>query len=122
MNELLQTIWVGISGSIWQILGTILVAVASFAGAKISEAYRKKADTQTKREIIKTIVEMVEQVAKSKGWTSEEKFAEARKNALQWLSNIGIKTTDIELEALIESTVNSFNQGFKKTTDDTVSV
>jgi predicted metalloendopeptidase len=95
MKELLDTIWAGISGSVWQILGTVLVAVASYVGAKIGQYYQKKANTEQKKEIVMTVVKMVEQVAKAKGWKGEEKLAEAKKNALQWLNNIGIKITDI---------------------------
>jgi len=116
---MIQNILDALTPYILPILGTILTTVASYVGLKLKAVYEKKINTEQKKEIVNTVVKMVEQIAKSKGWTSEEKFAEAKKNALQWLNNIGIKVTDIELEALIESTVNSFTKSVCTQTPET---
>lgn len=111
---MLQEIWNGISPYILQIIGVILTTIASYIGLQIKKLYEKKVNTDIKEEIVKTVVNMVEQLAKSKGWTSEEKYNKARDTTIQLLNKAGIKITDMELEVLIESVVNSFTHSIKR--------
>lgn len=93
---------------LFEILVTILTGVASFVGLTIKKAYTKYVDTKTKKEIVNATVAYVEQVYKTlKG---EEKLIKAKEKALEWLNDKGIKISNTELEILIESAVNSFNQ------------
>ena len=91
-----------------EILATVITAIASFIGIRIKNAYTKYVDTQTKKEIVKDTVNYVEQVYKDiKG---KEKLNKAKEKALEWLKQKGIKISETELEILIESAVNGFNQ------------
>ena len=92
----------------FEILATVITAVASFIGMTIKNAYTKYVDTKTKKEIVKTTVEYVEQVFKD--IHGEEKLNKAKERALEWLNEKGIKISDTELEILIESAVNGFNK------------
>lgn len=98
---------------IFEILMTMATAVASFIGITIKNAYIKYVDTKTKKEIVKSTVEYVEQVSSSTGMSSENKFNKAKDKALEWLNEKGIKISDTELEVLIESAVNNFNNSVK---------
>jgi uncharacterized membrane protein YraQ (UPF0718 family) len=110
---MIEQILTEISPALWQIIIVILTAVAGIIGTQIKKLYERYVDTNTKKEIAKTVVEAVEQLARTKGWKGEEKFAEAKNNIIQYFNNVGIKTTDIEIDLLIESAVNSFNQTVK---------
>lgn len=92
-----------------EILATVITAVASFIGVTIKNAYTKYVDTKTKKEIVKSTVEYVEQVFKD--IHGEEKLNKAKEKALEWLNEKGIKISETELEILIESAVNGFNKG-----------
>lgn len=91
---------------IMEILVAIVTAVASFIGLKIKEAYTKYADTKTKREIVKSTVEYIEQIYKNTQISNEDKLSNAKIKALEWLQSIGMTISDTELEILIESAVN----------------
>lgn len=109
LNKILEAI----RPELVEIIVTVVGIIVSYVTVKVKALYEKKVNTEQKKEIVKTVVEMVEQIAKSQGWTSAQKFEEARKNALEWLNSVGIKITELELRALIESAVNSFNQTIK---------
>ena len=96
-----------------QILATIITAVASFIGVSIKKAYTKYVDTKTKKEIVNSTVEYIEQIYKNVTVTNEEKLAKAKEKALEWLNTKGLKISDTELEILIESAVNGLKKEFK---------
>ena len=95
-----------------QILATVITAVASFIGVSIKKAYTKYVDTKTKKEIVKETVNYVEQVFKDIHGT--EKLDKAKEKALEWLNSKGLKTSDTELEILIESAVNGLKNTNKE--------
>ena len=90
---------------LFEILATVITAVASFIGLAIKNAYTKYVDTKTKKEIVKDTVSYVEQVFKDVHGI--EKLEKAKEKALEWLNEKGIKISETELEILIESAVNS---------------
>lgn len=96
-----------------QILATIITAVASFIGVSIKKAYTKYVDTKTKKEIVNSTVEYIEQIYKNVTITNEEKLAKAKEKALEWLNTKGLKISDTELEILIESAVNGLKKELK---------
>lgn len=96
-----------------QILATIITAVASFIGVSIKKAYTKYVDTKTKKEIVNSTVEYIEQIYKNVTVTNEEKLAKAKEKALEWLNTKGLKISDTELEILIESAVNGLKKELK---------
>lgn len=90
---------------LFEILATIITALASFIGLTIKNAYTKYINTKTKKEIVKDTVNYVEQVFKN--IHGEEKLNKAKEKSLEWLKQKGIKISETELEILIESAVNS---------------
>lgn len=88
---------------IFEILATIITALASFIGVSIKNAYTKYINTKTKKEVVKDTVNYVEQVFKD--IHGLEKLNKAKEKALEWLNEKGIKISETELEILIESAV-----------------
>lgn len=93
-----------IQNYLFEILATIITALASFIGVSIKNAYTKYINTQTKKEVVKDTVNYVEQVFKD--IHGQEKLDKAKEKALEWLNEKGIKISETELEILIESAVN----------------
>jgi ElaB/YqjD/DUF883 family membrane-anchored ribosome-binding protein len=106
LTELLEVI----SPYLWEILGIILTFITSYIGLKLKSLYEKKINTETKRQIVKSVVEMVEQVSKSQGWTSKEKLSKAKENILQLVKKSKLSMSELELNVLIESVCNSFKK------------
>ena len=104
-----------INNNLVEILGTVIVAVASWIGVQIKNAYTKYVDTKTKKEIVKSTVEYVEQICKTLEVKpkAEEKFLRAKTKAQEWLLSKGIEISDTEIEILIESAVNSLKKEVK---------
>lgn len=94
------------------ILYTIITAIAGYVGIVVKNLYKKFVDDKTKESVVKTCVKAVEQLYKNMG--GEEKFDRAVSAASEMLSEKGINITTLELEMLIEATVNEFNQQFKE--------
>lgn len=97
-----------------QILATIITAVASYIGVQIKKAYTKYVDTKTKKEIVKSTVEYVEQIYKGVMVSNEDKLNKAKEKALEWLNSKGLKISDTELDILIESAVNGLKNTNKE--------
>lgn len=107
---MLQDLLNAISPYLWQILGVILTIITSYIGLKLKSLYEKKINSEAKKEIVKSVVEMVEQVSNSQGWTSEEKLAKAKENIIKLIRKSKLTITDLELDVLIESVCNSFKK------------
>lgn len=95
------------------ILYSILTGVATYVGLVVKKLYKRYADDQTKKDVIKTVVKGIEQLHKD--LTGAEKLDFAVDNASEILENKGITITDLELRMLIESAVGDFNDVFNKT-------
>lgn len=103
-----------IQSNLMNVIAAIVTTVASFVGVSIRNAYIKYVNTKTKKEVVQATTAYVEQVSKLTDLTSEEKFQKAKEKALEWLAEKGIKSSNTELEILIESAVNSFNKAVKE--------
>lgn len=94
-----------------EIIMAILTAIATFMANKIKTIYESKVQDETKKKVVEYTVKYVEQIYKDlKG---EDKFKMAVESATEMLNNKGITITELELEVLIESTVNSFKKELK---------
>ena len=102
MEQLIQALL----PSIITIAVIILTAVGTFLGKKLNLVL----NTNLKKEIAEQTVKYVEQVGKTLG--SEEKFNLAKNKIIDLALNAGITITDAEIDVLIESVVNGFNQGY----------
>lgn len=100
-----------IQNNLIEILGTILLGVVSFLGSKLKAKYDEYVDTKIKKDIVNATVRYVEQVFNT--LHGEEKLNKAKEKAIEWLDEKGIKTSETELEILIESVVNEFNNSIK---------
>ena len=105
MNELLKEL----TPSLIAIAGILLSFIAAWLGAQAKRtlASMEANETDTKvRKIVESTVEYVEQVGRALG--GAEKLVLAKATALKWLSEKGIVVSEVELDVLIESTVNKF--------------
>ena len=111
---MINDILTGISPYLWQILSVVLTAVASYIGLKLKTLYESKINTETKEKIVKSVVEMVEQLSKKYNWTSEEKYNKAKATIISMINQTGLKISDLEIDVLIEATCNSFKKEIEK--------
>ena len=102
--------------AVLQLAGTVLMVLAGVIGYEIKKLYNKYIDNQTKKDIVNSTVEYVEQVFKD--IHGEEKLEKALDRAYQLLKEAGISISHTELETLIEAAVNGFNQGFNRSIEE----
>lgn len=100
-----------------QIIYLILTTIAGYIGIVVKNIYQKYVNDQTKKDVVKTVVQGVEQIYKD--LHGEEKLNKALEAASAMLIEKGITITDFELKMLIEAAVAEFNDAFNKTTEGT---
>lgn len=83
-----------------------------YAGQYVKKLYNKYVDNETKKDVVYTTVQYVEQVYQD--IHGEEKLEKALERASKLLQEKGITISNTELETLIESAVCGFNDGFNK--------
>lgn len=96
------------------ILYSIVTAIAGYVGIAVKRLYQRYADDKTKKDVVKTVVQGIEQLYKD--LHGEEKLNAALENASEMLSMKGITVTEFELRMLIEAAVGEFNDVFNNTT------
>lgn len=101
-----------IIGIALSLISTILTGVFTYVGIEIKKAYTKHVNDQTKKDVVATVVQAVEQVYKD--LHGDEKLNKAIEGASDMLAEKNISVSEVELRYLIESAVNGFNEGFKK--------
>lgn len=92
-------------------LMTFLTGFITWLGAKLKEKYDEKVKNEEVRKIVRQVVQFVEQ--KYQGEKSEEKYAIALQRAYDWLGQKGIEVSEVELDALIESSVYELSNSLK---------
>lgn len=95
--------------AVLQLAGTVLMVMAGIVGYQVKKLYNKYIDTQVKKDIVESTVQYVEQVFKD--IHGQEKLDKALERASELLKEAGITVSHTELETLIESAVNGFNEG-----------
>ena len=95
---------------------TILTAVATYVGVMIKNFVQDKVNSEEKKKIVETTCRYINQIYKDVDGPT--KFEKAKENILQQLNEKCINITDLELEVLIESTVNSFKDGLNSKTKE----
>ncbi len=95
------------------IIYAIITAVAGYIGVIIKNLYEKYANTKTKKDVVKTCVEAVEQLYKD--LHGEDKYNKVVESVVEMLAQQNITITELELKMLIESVVGEFNKVFEKT-------
>ena len=94
------------------ILYAVMTAIAGYVGVVVKNLYAKYINDQTKKDVVKTVVQGVEQMYKD--LHGEEKLDAALEAASEMLSTKGITITEFELKMLIEAAVAEFNNAFGK--------
>ena len=100
------------------IIYSILTAVASFVGLKIKSIYEKYIADKVKKEVVESTCKYVEQLYKE--LNGAEKLQKAKESIVDLLNQKGLTITDLEMDVLIEATVNSFKHSLKPETAETV--
>ena len=95
-----------------QIIYLILTTIAGYVGIVIKNIYEKYVNDQTKKDVVKTVVQGIEQIYKD--LHGEDKLNKALEAASAMLIEKGITITEFELKMLIEATVAEFNDAFNK--------
>lgn len=108
---MIQEIYEAIQPNIVAILVAILTGVASFIGTKIKNLYEEKVNDETKRKVVKTVVNAVEQLYKD--LDGNEKLIKAQQNIVEMLNEKNITITELEMKMLIEEVCNSFKAAIK---------
>ena len=94
------------------IISAILTAVASYIGFVLKSLYQKYVNDQTKKDVVKTVVQGVEQIYKD--LHGEDKLNKALESASDMLAIKGIEISEFELRMMIEAAVAEFNDAFNK--------
>lgn len=93
-----------------EIVSALLSAFAVWLGLELKKLAQKYVNTQTKKDVARTVVQAVEQIYKD--LHGEEKLAKALETASEILTEQGIHVTGLELRTLIEDAVGEFNGVF----------
>ncbi len=96
-----------LNNSIIELILTVITGVISFVGIRLKTIYKEKINDETVKKIVTDTVKYVEQITKDISITSENKKQKAKDKILQWLDQKGLSISDVELDILIESAVNS---------------
>ena len=83
-----------------------VITVASYVGMKIKNIYKEKVDTETKKKVVETTCRYINQLYND--LDGSQKLEKAKENIVDQLNEKGISITELELDVLIESTINSF--------------
>lgn len=102
-----------VSGYGAALLYAIITAVAGYLGVVIKNIYEKWVNDKTKKDVVRTCVQAVEQIYKDlHGAEKYEKVVEA---ASEMLNEKGITISEFEIRMLIEAAVAEFNKVFEDT-------
>lgn len=93
------------------ILYTIVTAIFGYIGVVLKNLYTKYINDKTKKSVVKTCVEAVEQLYKD--LHGQEKFDMCVEYASKMLEDKGILISAVELQMLIEAAVKTMNDSFR---------
>ena len=94
-----------------EILYAVITAIAGYVGIVIKNLYQKYVNDSTKKAVVKTCVQAVEQIYTD--LHGQDKYNKVVESASEMLNEKGITITDIELKMLIEAAVGEFNKVFE---------
>lgn len=92
----------------FEIVFTIFSAILAFMGTRIRALYEEHIKTKEKRQVVKDCVLMVEQIYKD--IHGKEKLEKAKESIISILNEKNIPITDLEMDVLIEATVQELNK------------
>lgn len=94
------------------ILYAVVTAIAGYIGIVLKNLCKRFMDDKTKKDVVKTVVQGIEQLYKD--LHGEEKLNKAIQSATDMLAMKDIYITELELKMLIEAAVGEFNDAFNK--------
>ena len=100
-----------------EILYAIITAIAGYVGIVVKNLYQKYVNDSTKKAVVKTCVQAVEQIYTD--LHGQDKYNKVVESASEMLCEKGITITDIELKMLIEAAVGEFNKVFENKSETT---
>ena len=98
-----------------EILYAIITAIAGYIGFMVKNLYQKYVNDATKKAVVKTCVQAVEQLYTD--LHGQDKYNKVVESVSEMLTEKGITITEIELKMLIEAAVGEFNKVFESTTE-----
>ena len=98
--------------SLVDFIAVVVGCCLMYAVQYVKKLYNQYVDNETKKDVVNTTVQYVEQVYQD--IHGEEKLEKALERASKLLQEKGITISNTELETLIESAVCGFNDGFNK--------
>ena len=93
-----------------EIVSALLSAFAVWLGLTLKNLAQKYVNTKTKKDVVRTVVQAVEQIYKD--LHGEDKLNKALETASEILTAQGIHVTGLELRTLVEDAVGEFNGVF----------
>lgn len=95
-----------------ELVNLALTAILGYLGLVAKRLYEKHVNNQTKKDVVKTVVQGVEQLYKD--LHGDEKLQKALEAASEMLLERSITVSEFELRMLIEAAVAEFNNAFNK--------
>ena len=89
----------------------VLTALAGYIGTQIKRLYEKYVNDKVKQDVVRTCVKAAEQLYRD--LSGPEKLEKAKEGIVDMLNEKGIHISEMEMDLLIESVVQEFNQGVK---------
>ena len=89
----------------------VLTALAGYIGTQIKRLYEKYVNNKVKQDVVRTCVKAAEQLYRD--LSGPEKLEKAKEGIVEMLNEKGIPISEMEMDLLIESVVQEFNQGVK---------
>lgn len=91
------------------LMAVVLTTVFSYVGLEIKRLYQRYADSQEKKDVVRSTVTYVEQIGKD--MNGPDKLSMALTTASGLLKSRGIDTEPQELRTLVEAAVNGLKKG-----------
>lgn len=105
---MLENVWDLISSDVLNLVTTVFSIVITIIVTNIKKIYKEKVTDETKRNVIKTVVNAIEQLYKD--LSGEEKLQKAKENIINMLSEKGITISELEMDMMIEEICNSIKK------------
>lgn len=105
---MLEKVWDLIGSDIMNLLTTVFSIIITIIVTKIKKIYKEKFTDETKRNIVKTVVNAIEQIYKD--LSGEQKLQKAKENIINILNEKGISISELEMDMMIEEICNSIKK------------
>lgn len=105
---MINNIWNLVGSDVLKLLTTIFSIVITIILANVKNVYQKKISDETKRNVIKTVVNAIEQIYKD--MSGDEKLQKAKENIINILEEKNITISELEMNMMIEEICKSIKK------------